>query len=215
MKIFLFIISAFIFGNCAFNNENYNQITIDEAIEKKVECEISDTVQIEPKQCGLDYLNNLHLEFYSNDTLQKNNFSKPNKEFYSTWGIKGDTAEIYGAFGANNSGHFGFDINLIKGVPKVTFCIRPHLGGSNSYTKDGKIEFNMDIPTKKSKIILSKMPDNQRTKIIYGYIEFETTEFYYATKYEDGKEVPNQRDKVRCNMKIYFKANKCDSLLYE
>jgi hypothetical protein len=213
MKIFLFIISAFVFGNCAFNNENYNQITIDRSIQKKVENEIIDTFPKNQKECGLHYINNLHLESYSNDSLEKNNYSK--QKFYSTWGIKDDSVEIYGLYGADNAGSTGFQISLIHGLPKVTLCIRPHIGGQHAYTKDGKVEFNMDIPTKKSKVILSQMPDNQSPKIIYGYVEFETMDFYSVTKYKDGEEIPNQRNKVRGNMKVYFKANKCDSLLYD
>jgi hypothetical protein len=212
-KIFLLLITVFVFENCVFNAENSNQITIDKSIQKKVENEIIDTFSKDQKDCGLFYINKLHLEYYSNDSLEKNNYSQ--LKFYSNWGIKGDSVEINGLYGNDNAGSTGFQISLIHGLPKVTLCIRPHIGGHHAYTKDGKVEFYMNVPTKKSKIILSQIPDNQQLKTIYGYVEFETLDFYSATKYEDGKEVPNQRDKVRANMKVYFKANKCDSLLYE
>ena len=213
-KIFVLIATVFVFKNCVFNAENSNQIIFDNSIQKKVENEIIDTFPKNQKGCGLDYINNLHLEYYSNDSLQKNNYSKLN--FYSTWGIKGDSAEIYGLFGSENAGSTGFKINIVNGLPKVTLCIHPHIiGGHHAYTKDGKVEFNMNIPTKKSKIILSQMLDNQSSKIIYGYVEFETVDYYSVTKYENGKEIPNKRDKVRANLRVYFKANKCDSLLYE
>ena len=212
-KIFLFIITLFVFENCVFNTEKNNKITIDNGIQKKVENEIIDTFPKNQKECGLYYINNWHLEWYLNDSLQKNNVSK--QKFYSNWGIKGDSIQINGLYGEDNAGSAGFQINLINGLPKVTLSIRPHIGKSYAYTKDGILEFNLDIPTEKSKVILSQMPDNQSSKIIYGYVEFETVDYYSATKYEDSKELPNQRDKVRANMKVYFKANKCDSLLYD
>ena len=213
-KIFLFIIVVFVFENCVFNTENNNQIIVDKSIQKKVENEIIDTFPKNQKECGLYCINNMHFDYYLNDSLQKNNYNQ--LKFYSNWGIKGDSVEINGLYGNDNAGSFGFQISLIHGLPKVSLSIRPHiLGGKHAYTKDGEIEFNMNVPTKKSKVILSQIPDNQSSKIIYGYVEFETVDFYSAAEYKDGKEIPNQRDKVRANLKVYFKANKCNSLLYE
>jgi hypothetical protein len=211
-KIILFITVVFVFQNCVFNAENNNQIIVDKSIQKKVESEIIDTFPKNQKECELEYINYRQIDSYINDSLQKPYNSK--HKFYSAWGTKGDSAEIYGYFGGENAGSVGFRINLASGSPKVFLFIYPHLMGRYSYTKDGEVEFNMDVPTKKSKVILSQMPDNQSSNIIYGYVELETVDFYSATKY-NSKEIPNQRDKVRANLRVYFKANKCDSLLYE
>lgn len=213
MKKILFSLAIILsYENCTFKTEYHNQIIIDKEIQKKVESEVIDTIEKNQKECELNYLNKLYLEFYSNDSLQKDSYTKVIEQFCSYWIEEGDTTNIYGFFGGENLTHFGFKINVVKRIPKVYFIIRPHLARNFSYTKDGEKEFNMDIPTKKSKVTLSKMPDNTLPTTICGLVEFETTEFFYVSKYENGEEVPNQRDRVRCNMKIYFKTNKCDSL---
>ena len=213
MKKILFCLAIILsYENCASKTESFNQIIIDKEIQERVESEVTDTIEKNQKECELNYFNKLHLEFYSNDSLQKDSYTKLIEQFCSYWIEKGDTTNIYGFFGGENLTHFGFKINIVKRIPKVYFTIRPHMAGFFSYTKDGEKEFNMDIPTKKSKVILSKMPDNILPNTIYGFVEFETTEFFNISKYENGEEVPNQRDRVRCNMKIYFKTNKCDSL---
>ncbi len=209
-KALLYLIMVLVFGNCIFNAKNYNKIIIDKDIQKEVESEIIDTFHEYGSECDLNYMNTLYLERYSNDLLQNDNIENDKyRPFCSYWREKGDTVIIYGFFKSN--GRYGFEINIIDKTPKVYLSICNHMIRQFSYTKEGNLEYCVKVPTKTSKVTLSNMPDKKHPNIIFGLVEFESKNFF-EPKYENDKEVPNQRDCLRSKMKIYFKTNKCDSL---
>jgi hypothetical protein len=213
-KLILCLITILICGSCVFSSENNNPIIIDKDIQKKVESEIIDSVPTNQNRCELDYLNRFNPEFYSNDSLKYFSIKNQFKPFWSSWGIKGDTMKLYGFFNFGEGGEIGFEMNKTDRIPQVYLSIYAGMMSMFSPTKDGEIERITKVPTKTSKITFSEMPNSSRQNTVYGLIEFESKDFFKVTKYENGKEIPNQRERVRMNMKIYFKANRCDSTFY-
>ena len=78
-----------------------------------------------------------------------------------------------------------------------------------SKTKNGELKFIIEVPCTKTKLILSKQPELKEGEIIYGFVEFESDEYYQSGGSVDGKEI-EERKKVRMNMKVYFKSKYID-----
>jgi hypothetical protein len=108
-------------------------------------------------------------------------------------------------------GSIGFGMTIVDRIPKI-YLLVAGVGRQVAHNKEDKLECAMSVQTKLAKVTLSKIPDNLPPETIYGFVEFESKTFYQANHFENGQEVPNQRDAVRINMKIYLKANRDDSL---
>ena len=110
---------------------------------------------------------------------------------------------IDGAFGLFEG--LGFDIQI-----KDDKAILYHLLSSDNtpmyaYTKNDDFIFRLEVPCTDTKIVLSEIPDPEKQQIIYGYVEFKSADFYtMSNTFQEGKS--SQLDKVRNNMKIYFRS---------
>jgi hypothetical protein len=217
-KLLSCAIVILIFGSCVFNNENKTIVVIDKNIQKEVELEILDTIQDKKNYCEQEYMNKMDYTVFSDDTLKDiSHFKNTYQPFESYWGKLGDSVNIYGFFGTESEKRTGFEVSFIDKKPKINLAIYPnHIINSKnlSVTKDGEAKNRIKVPSKTAKLTLSEIPDMNSPKMIYGCVEFESNEFYQVIKYENGERVPNKRERLKTQWKIYFKANKCDSLSF-
>lgn len=193
---------------CIFMPKNYIQVVIDENVQEKAVLAMEGGHK-RFGRCGLEYLNNIDYSLCAGNNSQKRHYVKHMMPFYSYWGIAKDTIVICGLYGIE--GKIGFTVHVIAGKAKVYCSIRSSSIGQFSYTKEGDMKIRLDIPAKSAKVILSKIPRDLPTDIVYGFVEFETIDFY-ERQYENEEKRPNLRNRVRVAMKAYFKASGCDSI---
>lgn len=79
----------------------------------------------------------------------------------------------------------------------------------DTLTIDGALIFRLEVPCTDTKIILSEVPDSTKKQIIYGYVEFKSGNYYVSSGSANGHEIL-PRQKLRNNMKIYFKSGYLD-----
>ena len=80
---------------------------------------------------------------------------------------------------------------------------------SYAYKENDSLIFRLEVPCSDTRIILSEIPDSTKKQIIYGYVEFKSGNYFASSGSADGQEIL-PRQKLRNNMKLYFKSSKFD-----
>ena len=146
----------------------------------------------------------MEFDFYENDSLIGSTQGKPKailfKSFY-LW--KGDTLIIDGAIGLFGGG--GFSIQVINGKATVYHMLSSDDFPTYAYEEKTEIIFRLDVPCHDVKAIVSEIPLKGTGKVIYGYVEFESEDYYSTQATVEGKET-GPKTKSRSNMKMYFKS---------
>ena len=128
--------------------------------------------------------------------------------FRSFFYARDDTISIDGAYGL--FGGFGFSIKFIDKKPIIYHLLAGDDFPEYSKTKEGKLEYRIEVPCSNSSLILSRFPELNE-EIIYGFVEFNSEKYYQIMKtYEEGESETEQRNEIRMNMKIYFKSKYID-----
>lgn len=124
----------------------------------------------------------------------------PFKSFY-LW--HHDTLTIDGAFGI--WGGTGFAIDIYQNEAVLTHMLSSDDFATLAYTDYGALLSRLEVPCTATKIVLSEIPDSTKNQVIYGYVEFKSNNFYEAKETEEaGTNGPRQ--KLRNNMKLYFRS---------
>jgi hypothetical protein len=188
------------------NDKSIAGLTIDPTIRIEVEKHISDSKFVEAADKFFICNNLLLAEMFDGGDLKLSTYNekieRPFKSFYY-W--KGDTLIIDGAFGL--FGGFGFNIKVVKGRATLYHMLASDEFPSYAYKKDSPLVFRLEVSCTETKIIVSELPDPSRNQFVYGFVEFQSGEYYTSNGSMDGKET-FPRNKVKTNMKIYFKSGK-------
>ena len=80
---------------------------------------------------------------------------------------------------------------------------------SYAYNENDSLIFRLEVPCTDTKIILSEIPDSTKKQVIYGYVEFKSSDYFSSSGSADGQEIL-PRQKLRNNMKLYFKSGKLE-----
>jgi hypothetical protein len=135
------------------------------------------------------------LEFESSDFSKKMVF----KSFITFDGNKTSISGIFGIFGGE-----GFVINIENNKAVLSHLISADDFATLAYTSTSEFLLRLEVPCTNTKIVLSALPKKGSDELIYGYVEFTGTDFYFGFS-EDGIEA-TPRQKQRSNFKIYFKS---------
>ena len=206
--IFLFCLTLTACGQTK-NSNTINGLTIDPNIKNEVEKHIESSKELDIFKDKMQvYMNSGFIESYQNDSLifssQTQKSKAPFKSFY-LW--KGDTLSIDGAFGL--FGGVGFGIDIYKNNATLYHMLSSDDSPSYTYKEKDSLIFRLEVPCTDTKIILSEIPDSTKKQIIYGYVEFKSGNYYASSGSADGQEIL-PRQKLRNNMKLYFKSSKLD-----
>ncbi|MCH2034086.1 MAG: hypothetical protein MK202_11310 [Tenacibaculum sp.] len=180
-------------------------LTIDPKIKSQVEKHIVQQLEFEGAGDFMQvYGNSLNMESYENDSLivSSTDFSKklPFRSFYF-WNK--DTLGINGAFGI--FGGTGFYIRIAAKKAELFHMLSSDDFPTYAYKKNDSLIMRLEVPCSDTKIVLSEIPDSTKNQIIYGLVEFKSSDFYSASgAFLEGEEP--KRKKTRNNMKIYFKS---------
>ena len=155
------------------------------------------------------YENSLIVELFENDSLIISSFEEERKMVFRSFFYRLDgKIKIDGAFGM--FGGFGFSIGFMDdGEPIVTHLLASDDWPEYSLTKDGDLEYRLEVPCTDVKLVLSKMPLGETDEVIYGMVEFKSLDYYPKAPSENGLEIV-ERKRTRTNMKIYFKTRFMD-----
>ncbi|MCZ8215202.1 MAG: hypothetical protein O9262_03135, partial [Cyclobacteriaceae bacterium] len=122
------------------------------------------------------------------------------KSFY-LW--EGDTLNIDGAIGLFGGG--GFALKIINGKATVYHMLSSDDFPTYAYGEKTELIDRLEVPCHDTKAIISEIPLKGAGKIIYGYVEFKSEDYYTGQWTVDGNE-NEPRKKSRANMKMYFKS---------
>lgn len=187
------------------NSEVINGLTIDPSIKSEVEKHIENSKELDAFKDKMEvYINSGDIQSYQNDSLILNSKMGDNKApFKSFYLWHGDTLSIDGAFGL--FGGIGFGIDIVKNKATLYHMLSSDDFPSYTYNANDSLIFRLEVPCTGTKIILSEIPDTTKKQIIYGYVEFKSKDYYASNGSADGQEIM-PRQKLRNNMKLYFKS---------
>ena len=181
---------------------------IDETIKRQVEGVISEG-ELGGEMGGiLAYENLLIADYYLEDSLMVSLRNEENRlPFKSFFYTQGDTLSIDGAYGL--FGGFGFSIKFIDNRPIVYHLLAGDEFPVYSMTETGELQLRIEVPCTNTKLTLSKEPELKESEILYGVVEFESKDYYQGLGEIHGMEA-KRRDRIRMDMKIYFKSKYLD-----
>lgn len=188
-------------------NSKQKKVEYNKAIIDLVQANIVDTIN-KTTNCSYQFISKSIPMYIINDTLYKTPIKSKGEEWYeANWNIKNDSIFIFGR-NLISDGSRGFHATISNKRSTVNGYLRTHvLMGNLGESKNGPKYHAMPISTKNHNLILNKFPSSIDS-IIYGYLEFETEEFYV---FENS--VPTEfeiESKLEYREKIYFIASKCD-----
>lgn len=205
-KYLVLILIVILHFNCSQKESTIEGVIIDPEIIKEVKKHIVHTTELSAFGDDLMqvYGNSSLVKIYENDSLiyKNDDITKkiPFKSFYlwdkETLGING----AYGLFGG-----VGFYIKIVNKKAELFHMLSADDFPEFAYNKNDKLISRLEVPCKNTKIILSEIPDPTNKQIIYGYIEFESQNYFASQGSVEGKEIL-PRKKVKSDMKIYFKS---------
>jgi len=183
------------------------ELTIDKSIKEKVESKIEKSEYSNDFGELLIYQTPKTVDYFVNDSLTYSAKGNETDLFKSFYYQMNDTISIDGAFGL--FGGFGFSIKIIDKKPLVYTLMAADEIPIYSLTKSDSLELRIEVPCKNVKLILSGYPKLKSDKVIYGYLEFESSEFYQGEP-TFGRKETKERTKLKMNMKVYFKSKYLD-----
>jgi hypothetical protein len=189
------------------DSEIIKGLTIDPSIKKEVEKHIETSKEYEMFGDKMQvYINTGEIQSYENDSLifssKFGEYKAPFKSFYY-W--SGDTMTIVGAVGI--WGGVGFGIEIVNNKARLYHLLNSDDFPSYAYRENDSLIFRLDVSCTATNIVLSEIPDSTQKQIIYGYVEFKSSDYFASSGSTNGKEnLPRQ--KLRTNMKLYFKSGK-------
>tara|TARA_Y100000739_G_C20411968_1_gene374899 strand:+ start:60 stop:689 length:630 start_codon:yes stop_codon:yes gene_type:complete len=203
MKHLLSILALAIFISCS--NKNSSLLVIDPSIKNEAKEHFSISKYGNNIQGLMLYENDMGIEYFeSNKLLKSIKLKEQNKStFKSYFTSKQDTLYINGLYGL--WGGSGFSIKIINGQPKLFHVANSDNFPSYSTTKNGDYKQFVEIPCKNTKIILSKEPVKNEKDTIFGYVEFNSVNYFVFPGSADGKEL-GPRKEISINMKTYFQT---------
>ena len=183
---------------CSCNQQETKEFTIDAGIKDKVKNKIKYSELLGKEEESFFYETEVYMEYFEDDKLEASITGKSNNTAFRSFYFKrNDTLSIMGAYGMFDGS--GFSVKIYEGEAEVYALVTSGETPYYSLNEEGERKARLDVPSIKSKLILSEYPDVAKTNPIYGYVEFESAEFY------SGLDGDNQT-KERFNMKVYFKS---------
>jgi hypothetical protein len=150
------------------------------------------------------YENMVTMELYENDSLILLTKDTPKsiifKSFYF-W--RGDTLIVDGGIGLFGGG--GFSIQIVYDKATVYHMLSSDEFPTYAYEEKSKLIERLEVPCHNGKVILSEIPKKGKNKVIYGYVEFKSDNYFTSQGTVDGREY-RPRKKSRSNMKMYFRS---------
>lgn len=199
-----FIIVFFTLLLFSCKQSNSDNFTLDPTIKTDVNEHIKSYENISLEEIILIYANEMNAEFYENDELIFSTIDEQKYTIFKSFYLwQGDTLIIDGAYGL--FGGLGFVIKIINNEVTLYHMLSSDDFPSYAYNEKDSLIFRLEVPCTETKIILSEIPDTINQQIIYGYVEFESENYFSSTGSVNGKE-NFPRKKQRVNMKIYFKS---------
>lgn len=202
------ILITLTFCSCGQSNSTaIDGLIIDPAIKGEAEKRFridGDYEKINHLNTGFQiFENNLEFEFYENDSLLITTQGKPRSILFKSFYLwEGDTLTIDGGIGLFGGG--GFALKIINGKATVYHMLSSDDFPAYAYGEKTELIYRLEVPCHDTKAIISEIPIKGAGKIIYGYVEFKSGDYYSSNWSVDGKEAP--RKKLRSNMKMYFKS---------
>lgn len=209
-KIFTILCFLIIINSCDNRKQqSTSTFEVSYTINKEVESKISKSdFGNSAKDAFEIYNNTLIADLYENDSLvMSTKMEKKQMPFKSFYYSRNDTLTIDGAYGI--FGGFGFSIEIVEGIPIVYHMAAGDNNPIFSMSKDGELEFRIEVPCAETKLTISNISKPKEEKPIYGVVEFKSNEYYQSGPIVQGKEIED-RTKIRMNMTIYFKSNYLD-----
>jgi hypothetical protein len=184
-------------------------LTIDPNIKREVEKHIENSKEFDSFKTAMQvYTNSIFVESYENDSLILSSTDYKNMQVFKSFYLwKGDTLTIDGAVGL--FGGIGFGIDIYKDNATLYHMLSSDDFPSYAYNEKDSLVFRLQVPCTDTKIILSEIPDSIKKQVIYGYVEFKSANYFVDNSQPGGHEIL-PRQKLRNNMKIYFKSSKLD-----
>jgi len=209
LKLFFIILPLI---SCGQNklNENISGLEIDAKIKIEAEKHFKDSEELKPfNDFLLLYLNSGEIQSFENDSLILETKLDENYIPFKTFHIwKNDSLTINGGFGI--WGGVGFGIEVVNNKAKLYHMLSSDDFPQYSYNENDSLIFRLEVPCTETKIIISEIPDStKKDQIIYGYIEFKSVPFYASSGFANDKEIL-PRQKIRNNMKLYFKSKQAN-----
>lgn len=202
--LFIFFSTCTLFSQTN-NQKEINGLIIDPTIKQQVENHIKESDDFGKMNSVVQvYENSILGEFFENDTLFFSNDDITKKQlFKSFYYWKDEKLGIDGAFGL--FGGFGFNINFNNNQAELFHMLSSDDFPSYSYNEKDSLIYRLEVPCTETKIILSELPDKEKKQLIYGYVEFNSNNYYSTSgSLDEGKKPPKKRH--RSNMKIYFRC---------
>ena len=209
MKKHLYLLFLLVIVFCCEKKQVDSGFIIDENIKEEVNSKISKSELGNPFESLFLVYDNLFLaDYFEKDSITFSSRSKQKQMlFRSFYYKKNDTITIDGAFGL--FGGFGFSLKVLEDKVILYHLLAGDDFPTYSKTKDGKLEFRIEVPCTETKVILSKIPEVKEDEVIYGMVEFKS-DVYYKAKYIDSEGESNDREENQVAMKIYFKSKYFD-----
>lgn len=185
MTKYLIIITTFCSILSARAQKTNDNPTAGLTIDPNIRTEVEKNITISEFGAGQDkiliYNNRMLLDFYEDDKLSISFKEQDNKStvFKSFYYWQGDTLGIDGAFGL--FGGTGFSIKIVKGKATLFHMLASDEVPSYAYNQKDSLIFRLEVPCTNTKIILSEIPDATKNKVIYGYVEFKSGDYYSSS----------------------------------
>ena len=189
------------------NSNSIKGLIIDPGIKQEAEKHIENLKEFDSVDNRMAiYKNAIFLDAFENDSLIFSSIDTPKKVLFKSFYLwRKDTLMIDGGIGL--FGTVGFGINISKDSVTLYHMLSSDEIPGYAYREKDSLEFRLQVPCTDTKIILSEIPDSTKSQIIYGYVEFKSTNYFESDGQQDGQEqLP--RKKMRSNMKIYFKSSR-------
>lgn len=184
-------------------------LAIDPNIKNEVEKNIVNSSEFDAYKNVMQlYGNSVLVDFFENDSLTFSSSDPKIKQVFKSFYLwKGETLSINGAFGL--FGGVGFVINIKDDKATLFHMLSSDDFPTYAYKEQDSLIDRLEVPCTETKIILSEIPDSKKKQIIYGYVEFKSSDYYFVSGAFAENENPKKK-KNRANMRIYFKSSKLE-----
>lgn len=202
----IFLLINLAFSACAQLDQDKGYV-LDPSIQQEAVKHISNSELTQPAGPIQIYNNKIDVELYEDDVLKYSSAdSSTYTVFKSFYYWKNDSLCIDGAYGL--FGGTGFSICIVKDHAQLFHLLASDEDPSYAATAEGPLEYRLEVPCKQTKIILSHLPTKKYSPVIYGYVEFQSENYFQWSGSVGDKELPRKKEKA--NMKIYFKSARID-----